>query len=377
PKFAIVLFLAAPVFAAEGLPVAANLVVHEWGTFTSVAGEDGNPVPWSPLAGPSDLPCFVVRGAVSKFASGDSLVRMETPVLYFYSPRAMALSVNVDFPQGRITEWYPQASNAGSVSALSSRIEWNQVEVTPGEHPALPAETAASHYYAARNTDAAPIRIGEQQEKMIFYRGVGGFPVPVHPAFASDGSLEIRNTGAEPVPSVILFENRGGKVGYRTIGWLDDTVRLDAPELNGDVARLRRELAATLVEQGLYSKEADAMLETWRDSWFEEGMRVFYFVPRATVDSLLPLQINPAPEGTARVFVGRVEVLSPTIGQTIETALARGDLAALARYGRFLDPFIAELEKHHPLARTGAAQVFLTSRYQAAARESAARSCVR
>ena len=37
------------------------LVAHEWGTFTSVADEAGNPVEWAPWLGPSDLPCFVER----------------------------------------------------------------------------------------------------------------------------------------------------------------------------------------------------------------------------------------------------------------------------------------------------------------------------
>ena len=36
-----------------------DLVVHEWGTFTSIAGPDGQAVQWRPLTGPSDLPCFV------------------------------------------------------------------------------------------------------------------------------------------------------------------------------------------------------------------------------------------------------------------------------------------------------------------------------
>ena len=35
------------------------------------------------------------------------------------------------------------------------------------------------------------------------------------------------------------------------------------------------------------------MIETWRDSWFEEGLRVFYIVPRARVDFDLPLSISP------------------------------------------------------------------------------------
>ena len=53
------------------------------------------------------------------------------------------------------------------------------------------------------------------------------------------------------------------------------------------------------------------MIETWRDSWFEEGMRVFYLVPRSLVDRELRLSVQPAPARIARVFVGREEILSP------------------------------------------------------------------
>src|ERR1700751_5817331 len=60
--------------------------VHEWGTFTSVAGDDGNAVQWRTFAGRPDLPCFVYSfGGIKGNLSGT--VRMETPVLYFYSSR--------------------------------------------------------------------------------------------------------------------------------------------------------------------------------------------------------------------------------------------------------------------------------------------------
>src|SRR5262249_42063474 len=100
-------FLSMLSFGASGS--RDSLTVHEWGTFTSVADANGNPVPWAPLFGPPDLPCFVARDSevYKGFLSG--LVRMETPVLYFYSPQAQTLSVHVGFPQGRITEWYPKA----------------------------------------------------------------------------------------------------------------------------------------------------------------------------------------------------------------------------------------------------------------------------
>ena len=39
----------------------SGLTVHEWGTFTTVAGKGGRAIDWLPLSGPVDLPCFVVR----------------------------------------------------------------------------------------------------------------------------------------------------------------------------------------------------------------------------------------------------------------------------------------------------------------------------
>ena len=61
----------------------SGLVVHEWGTLTSIAGEDGRAVQWLPQSGPADLPDFVGRINCSLKASLSGTVRMETPVIYF------------------------------------------------------------------------------------------------------------------------------------------------------------------------------------------------------------------------------------------------------------------------------------------------------
>jgi hypothetical protein len=106
---------------------------------------------------------------------------------------------------------------------------------------------------------------------------------------------------------------------------------------------LRGELEEELTEMGLYRNEAHAMLETWRDSWFEEGLRAFYILPRAKVDALLPISIHPATGQLARVFVGRVELLSPSMRQEISAALADGDVAVLKKYGRFLNAFLRQM----------------------------------
>jgi hypothetical protein len=85
------------------------------------------------------------------------------------------------------------------------------------------------------------------------------------------------------------------------------------------------------------------MVETWRDSWFEEGTRVLYIMPMRQVDGILPLNVNPAPDETTRVFVGRVELLSPATKQALQDAVDRWDQPALEKYGRFLSLFAKRL----------------------------------
>ena len=81
------------------------------------------------------------------------------------------------------------------------------------------------------------------------------------------------------------------------------------------------------------------MVETWRDSWFEEGLRVLYLVPREFVDQVLPLAIEPQPREIARVFMGRAELLPPERHEAVAAALAARDADALRSYGRFLAAF--------------------------------------
>jgi hypothetical protein len=294
---------------------------------------------------------------------------METPVLYFYSQTPKTLSVHVDFPQGLITEWYPDASKSTppAQSAQVYRngyIEWNNVQVLPGQDLKFRTSAGASRYYAARETDASPLRIGDELEKMIFYRGVGTFITPLRPTYLSSGKLEISNFGSETIPVAILFENHSGKIGFRTVGNLKDPVTLDIPELREGpeaLKQLQNEMFDLLVKSGLYEKEARAMLETWRDSWFEEGTRVFYLVPREQTDSLLPLTVTPAPAKIERVFVGRVEVLSPSTQAELQHAVDIGDSATLEKLGRFLTPFSRRLTKANSAVQSALASLHRSS----------------
>jgi hypothetical protein len=98
-----------------------------------------------------------------------------------------------------------------------------------------------------------------------------------------------------------------------------------------------------LISQGLFADEAHAMVETWKNSWFEEGSRLIYIVPRSFTDSVLPLHVAPAPATTIRVFVGRLELITPATEQAVESAFATNDRETLAQYSRFLEPILITL----------------------------------
>ena len=339
----------------EARPVYSSLTAHEWGTFTSIASRDGQAVEWSPLTRSTDLPAFVEHFRNAGFKRGlRGTVRMETPVIYLYDSREETVSVKVAFSKGVITEWYPHASRVEPAANLfdgtlyqphpDGSIAWDSVTLSPILREEFPRENLDNHYYAARLTSSTPLRVktpaGEQQEKFLFYRGVSTFSVPISAKLTTAGKLLVENRSKEEIPNAILFERRGQKVGYRIGGTMGEDAILDPPELTGTIDDLGRDLEGMLVAQGLYQDEAHAMVETWRDSWFEEGSRLLYIVPAAFVDGVLPLSINPAPAQTVRVFVGRLEIVTPATEKAVQRALVMHDSATLKMFGRFLAPIL-------------------------------------
>jgi hypothetical protein len=334
----VLLFAAATLFPA---PVATRtsdphvLTVHEWGTFTSIAGPEGT-AEWLPQAGPTDLPCFVERNRFNIKGALSGTVRMETPVLYFYADRETSVDVTVRFRQGVITEWFPRAvvapANAPALTN-SQTITWRNVKIVPGGTEEFPVERGSSHYYAARRTVAAPLLSGSDREQFLFYRGVGRFLPPIAATVDARGHVAIETPADQPIGDVIVFKNDRGRIGYRIRHTAGGEIADDPEILDREPTA---ELERLLLAHGLYPDEASAMLETWRDSWFEQGTRLIYIVPRSEIDRILPLHITPTPTQIARVFVGRMELVTPATEKSVNDALLADDVATLRTYGRFL-----------------------------------------
>ena len=125
----------------------------------------------------------------------------------------------------------------------------------------------------------------------------------------------------------------------------------DAPRANSLVPG-----ASAIVADGMYEKEARAMVNTWRSSWFgEEGTRLLYLLPQPLTDRMIPLKVTPVPDQTVRVMVGRLETLTPQIEKSIENLLAQlaspmptqrdAAMASIAKFGRFAEPALQRVSK--------------------------------
>jgi hypothetical protein len=348
------------------------LVVHEWGTFTSLQNESGRslgylnssaePLPdfvhnlRSGIILGGKRPNYLTKG-VDLGAHPDITMRLETPVIYFHPEDAKPFNMNVTatFNGGVLSEFYPYAryhieggdpAPAGLnrfTDALQGSLTWRSLRV--GGDVKIPA-TAEHVWLAPRKVDSAPVAIGDEGERYVFYRGIGNVPAPVTVTRTDKGDVRIRSAD-NARRSYWLAEFRAdGTCAYRDLAV---QVREDpsgaSPPPSGTFAdgdfsadnakKLRGELRTGLIGDGLFEDEADAMLNTWERSYFQGvGQRVFFLVPRTWTDRVLPLRFSQ-PVNVTRVMIGRIELITPQQEQLLADLPASKDPKALEKLGRF------------------------------------------
>jgi hypothetical protein len=345
--------------------LAANspdFTLHEWGTFTSVSGSDGVLLPGLQKE-EEPLPLFVKshEGAVN-YGKGwlrplyNVTIKMETPVIYFYTTNSFAAHVRVGFNGGSISQWFPQRTggeipppstinptngfrNGGDIdfaNGYNGSIEWN-VQVQPeAANDSMtvfkPGETLV--WTRPRQTDSALVRTADgEAEKFLFYRGVGNFPLPVKFTLPTGNTLQIGNTSDTVIPAMLIFNHPqyDDKVSFVLLNPLKAgetyTVKLAEPVTSTNWQReVYAAMRGALVQAGLFPKEADAMLQTWWNSYFERpGLRVFWIVPESFTRSVLPLTVEPSPSQQTRVLVGRSELLTPAFEQDLLKEFAQSE----------------------------------------------------
>jgi hypothetical protein len=379
-----------------------GFVVHEWGTDTIVVGSDGS-LQRGLQHEEEDLPGFVYDRMKAGALEGSTsvAVKMETPVTYFYSDVPRSVNVAVGFPQGVFTQWYPAAMSfwppiAGPYSVLgveehsdpvfnlafpfstpqcsakygnvaNGLLDWGTIEVLPrGTAPAnLPeASLDAFTWSHARNVDSNTVRIANapgallqpQDEKFLFYRGLGNFDLPVHISVPGNSTITLKNTYAESLSTAFVVrvgEGKGVFLAHEQGIGAGSSLTLSIPSLEGasDLGVFTNSLAdavtRALDHTGLYHDEALAMVETWKRQWFgTPGIRVFYLIPQSWTEASIPLTISPTPDSLVRVMMIRAEIIAPEeeavdvahVQMLQDPAKAADAKAHFSSLGRFAEP---------------------------------------
>lgn len=378
--------------ATPGRP--AGLVVHEWGTFTSIYGSDGTmltgierdeealppfvyahdiapgmkqPVNLSPPPpGAPPSPIFVLTKGFRRPVQNVT-VKMETPVLYFYSPEKIDAKVSVGFKGGSISQWYParsggeqmppqfQADEEGNRTIVpvdfakpyEGSIEW-EVSVEPRTADTdfdVMKHDERPNWIHPRAPKSNLLRTANgETETYLFYRGLGNFEQPIH--YQVTGDKVVVETAAD-VPYLIVLDIESadyGRVlwsGKPGAGTVIDRAGSESGFIRDEVYR---SLKGALVEAGLYEDEASAMLRTWWQSYFSSpGLRAFWIVPRGFTDDVLPIDIEPAPEKLERVLLGRSEILTPEFEERLLTEFAKAPDENAFRFSRYYPAYVARV----------------------------------
>lgn len=112
-------------------------------------------------------------------------------------------------------------------------------------------------------------------------------------------------------------------------------------------------MRAGLIDSGLYSAEAEAMIQTWWRSYFATPCfgscpRVFWVMPNAQVEEVLPLNVSPQPDELTRVLVGRAEILTPSAEESLLVA-AKEKAQYLPGDGRFQMAYQERIRQLRPV----------------------------
>ena len=350
-----------------------GLVVHEWGTFTSMSDSTG-----TPLVGlhheDEPLPDFVYRRSresVRRQKGAEALPvgvtqKLETPVVYFYSPTAQTVDLEVGFPKGLISEWFPNATDfapaldpsAATLIPANGAMRWRADLIPAMGTTSFPGVSPEDIWAPSRQVASTPLRTysdnGPEDEQFIFYRGIGEFRLPFEIVANADGTLDVINGSDDDSPAVFLLRVHEGGGAIVPLGALPrrGAIRNVTPPASGKERNLdqyvvdaKTQIRGALIDSGLYADEAQAMVDTWSRSYFQSfGLRVLYVVPRQWTDALLPMKLSPAPSQLVRTLVGRVEVLTRADETQLQTTVAdafaagRSYDALLAELGRFAEP---------------------------------------
>jgi hypothetical protein len=379
---------------------AGDFKVHEWGTFTSFMGSNGELIegmhhedeplpsfvyglkkeasqptqPTPPRPRPcrpnSKVGCETLLNLISTHSelfpeapfSAGVTQKMETPVIYFYGDNGKKVNVEINFPEGIHTQYFPASSYtypklADARELSNGRLIFDITLLDAKDTIGMLATPANSIWNPARQVPAANvIRVNNEKEKFIFYRGIGNFNSPLKVTSDDQDVLKLESNSVSPITHAIVLNSNGQVGNFTLVENIVKPQRVNVPNLQNGlpfasyIEQTKANITEFLVKNGLYRDEALAMVNTWEKSYFHTpGIRVLYVVPNEDTDNILPLTIKPAPNDLVRVLIGRVEVMTKNQESAYLKVLASEQtIDKTQMFGRFYEPKLRRLEQIAP-----------------------------
>lgn len=231
-------------------------------------------------------------------------------------------------------------------------IEWD-VEILPKSQadPAFTFKAEENYTWIyPRVPDANMLKVVDEYEDFLFYRGIGNFQLPATFSVDSNETLKVQNNSKQAIPFAFAFENIGGKFRYKNLGSVEPNQAALVAENEwitpkNPQVEVFQQMRQGLVAQGLSTDEANGMVKTWWKSYFNKpGLRVFWVVPQYDLEQVLPLTLDPKPEKSVRVIVGRADVLRPKFEQAMVASLGTKNFSQYSQ-DRFYLPYKNRLEQ--------------------------------
>jgi len=269
-------FITALLGAALPVAAAEPLVIHEWGTFTSLQDEQGRTIGGIntdeeklpefvhdlapvPMGTDGDFSPNLIKGR--DYCDPSVTMRLETPVIYVHLPpgqQQATFDLSVEFRGGILSQYYPLADatvDRQPLRRFGEEIRYGETLKSPSGRghqmrfsqrwfaPELSATTTSTLtwrgivmggagkvpnttspvWLAPRQVNAPTLTVGAEREKYLFYLGLGHVDAPLVARRSADGatlSVSPRSgaLSASTVPTLWFADLRGdGTAAFRTI----------------------------------------------------------------------------------------------------------------------------------------------------------------
>ena len=293
-------------------------VVHEWGVMVR-----GRTTHGSLLCAPDELitglPAFALL-LKNEYTPKTENHGWDKPVLHFYGPENLAITVKVLTPQGRPTAYYPKPNlvektvHITDVKAMDAYsltdcvgLEWSgTLSAQPSKK--IPQPAAGHWWNDARQIPSMYVNTPNGAERFLFYEATA-FQEPAITSSVSGTEIVLKNSHSAASGPVLLILN-DGTTRYLTVvkavpaGGSVTVSKADLLRTPVDAAAILDAARAQWESFGMTHDEAAAIVSVWKSDLLNTvGFLCIARMPEELYEKMFPLTITPKPASQVRAGV--------------------------------------------------------------------------